>query len=484
MFFNSYIFVFLFLPVTIIGYYLLRSIKGINNSFLVLYLLIQSLWFYGWANIRHLFLLIASIVINYIVYRLLLLPYQDKKVMLWRRGLLFCTIAGNLFFLALFRYYNFFAENLNTVFRTDLAMREFVVPLGISFITFSQIAFVVDAYRQEIPQYYLYEYAAYTAFFPKISSGPIALHQELLPMFRDMKMKPLNWERLAGGFYLFGMGLGKKALLADTFGRFVDWGYGNLEGLNVAGTWLVVIGYSFQIYFDFSGYSDMAVGIARMLNLDLPVNFSSPYQADTILDFWKKWHITLTRFLTKYIYIPLGGNRKGKVRMWLNTMIVFGLSGLWHGANWTFVLWGLVHGGLQIISKGTHNLFKNIPCLCKRICTFVCVSLAWVLFRADSIEKALQVYQKLIGRNNENNTMEFYSHLQFPMLHELVTFPVWMDAVVLFCGAAFIVFFCKNAEERSRNLRYGTAECIWLILVIVISLFTFSGVNSYIYYNF
>lgn len=261
----------------------------------------------------------------------------------WGKIFLAAGISINLAALFYFKYYNFFIGNVNVLFKADLEIRNIVLPLGISFVTFQQIAFLADAYRKETPDYALWQYALFVLFFPHIISGPIILHNDFMPLLNGDRKKA-DWEQFASGIYTFAMGLGKKVLIADMFAEAVDWGYGNIAALNSTSAVFVSIAYSIQIYFDFSGYSDMAVGISRMLRLDLPINFNSPYKAATILEFWDRWHITLTRFFSKYLYIPLGGNRKGNLRTCLNTMAVFLCSGLWHGANWTFVLWGILHG--------------------------------------------------------------------------------------------------------------------------------------------
>lgn len=231
-------------------------------------------------------------------------------------------ITINLTALLYFKYCNFFIDNINTLFKTDLEIRNIALPLGISFITFQQIAFLIDAYRKEMPEYGLLEYALFVLFFPHIISGPIILHRDFMPLLSEGKKK-IYWGRIASGIYMFAIGLGKKTLIADIFARAANWGYGNITALNSTSALFVSIAYSIQIYFDFSGYSDMAIGISRIFQMDLPINFNSPYKATNILEFWDRWHITLTRFLSKYLYIPLGGNRKGKARTYLNTMIVF-----------------------------------------------------------------------------------------------------------------------------------------------------------------
>lgn len=487
--FHSYLFVLCFLPVTVSVYYILRR----TGKYIlpVFFLLIMSLCFYysgDGGHPSHLIFLAADILANYTVYLLLQRSYaRHPGAVLWRKILLFCAVAGNLSFLLLFKYFNFFADVSNALFRTQFPMLSISVPLGISYITFGQIAFIADTYRQDISGCNFMEYALFTLFFPKVSSGPITRCREFVPALQGIKNGRIDWDRLAGGLYLFGMGLGKKALIADHIGKFVDYGYGNINSLSTFQTWLVVIAYSFRIYFDFSGYSDMAIGIARILDLELPVNFRSPYQSASIVEFWKRWHITLTGFLTAYLYIPLGGNRRGKIRTVLNILIVFCLSGLWHGASLTFVLWGFVHGIGQVVTREFGAYFKKVPRLIGCAFTFIFVTLAWVLFRAETLTDAALVYRKLIGICGVQENMELYTNLQIPLIHNIAGggLPGWIDAVIVLAVIAVIVFFGRSAEERSHSLHYKAGEGLWLIIVIAASIFTFSsGVNSYIYSGF
>lgn len=334
MLFNSYIFVLLFLPMTVTGWFLLNQIKQYNIA--NYFLLGMSLWFYGWFNPKYLPIILISILGNFILSRVLLV--QGKRIA--RKVFLGLGVVLNLGCLFYYKYYDFFISNVNAVFKTDIALHRLVLPLGISFFTFQQLAFVIDSYKRETPKYDFISYALFVTYFPQLIAGPIVNHDELVPQFQDKRKRTVNWENIARGYYLFALGLSKKVLLADVFGNAVNWGYSNLDGLTTSSTIIIVLSYTLQIYFDFSGYCDMAIGIGRMMNIELPINFNSPYKATTISEFWKRWHMTLTRFFTRYVYIPLGGNRKGKIRTYINTMIVFLLSGLWHGASWTFVLWG------------------------------------------------------------------------------------------------------------------------------------------------
>ena len=291
------------------------------------------MWFYGFYNPKHLVIILSSLFVNYIT-ALLINRSKEKNT---KKGVLILGIFINIGLIFYFKYYNFFVENVNVLFRSNYEIHRIALPLGISYFTFQQIAYLVDSYRGETENYNFLEYMSFVLFFPQISSGPIVRHKELIPQFRDREKKKVSYENLSLGIFIFSCGLVKKVLIADTFGKAASWGFSNIELLSSMDALLVSLCYTFQLYFDFSGYSDMAIGISRMMNIELPQNFNSPYKATSIIDFWDRWHMSLTRFLREYVYFPLGGSRKGKMRTYLNIMVVFLVSGIWHGANWTFV---------------------------------------------------------------------------------------------------------------------------------------------------
>ena len=378
MLFNSYIFVLLFLPTTILGWFLLNRL--INPTWSQLFLLIMSLWFYGYFNIKYLPIIIISILVNYSIFRLLSWTSKEK----FRVYLLISGMVFNVGLLFYFKYFDFFLENINYVFHTDFILKRLVLPLGISFFSFQQLSFIIDSYNREVPSYRFLSYALFVTYFPQLIAGPIVTHSELVPQFEDERKRNIDWDNISKGLYVFSLGLAKKVLIADTFGKAVNWGFGNIPELDSISAFIVMISYTFQIYYDFSGYSDMALGIAKMMNLDLPLNFNSPYKALTITEFWDRWHMTLTRFFTKYIYIPLGGSRKGKIRTYINTLLVFLVSGLWHGANWTFVLWGGLHGGFSVFTKHYKMLFERMHPALRWLITFTFINVSWILFQSDS----------------------------------------------------------------------------------------------------
>ena len=481
MVFNSYIFILAFLPIVIIGYYLVGQIKlpRLKHS----YLLLVSIVFYGSSSIQCLILLLIDILINYFIYLCIRKSQSENETR--KKFILILGISLNLALLFYFKYYNFFIDNMNVLFKANLGIRNIVLPLGISFITFQQIAFLTDTYHKETADCSLLEYALFVLFFPHITSGPIILHNDFMPWLNKHREK-MNWEQFASGIYMFAMGLGKKVLIADMFAGAVNWGYGNVAALNSTSALFVSFAYCIQIYFDFSGYSDMAIGISRMLQMDLPVNFNSPYKAVTILEFWDRWHMTLTRFLGKYLYIPLGGNRKGKLRTYLNIMIVFLCSGLWHGASWTFILWGTLHGSFMILTKHFKKYVDKVPKIVSRIITLLFVNFCWILFRANSMENFRQMMKSIFQGNWGMLHEDLCGFFEISVLKYFpsLTLPYWLCAVTILTAGFWITLSCKNVQEKAENLKYSVASCIWTAIVVVFSILSLSGVSTYIYAYF
>lgn len=514
MLFNSYIFVFLFFPICIFGYYLLApKSQGIYAK---LWLILLSFWFYGYFNPSYLWIMLGSIVVNYLFHNVLLV--QKKKY--W----IVLAIAANLGVLFYFKYYDFFLSNLNVLFQKDFALKHVVLPLGISFFTFQQIGFVVDTYRGEIGEVSPIDYCLFVTFFPQLIAGPIVNHNEMLPQFAGIKDKQFESETFFRGFTLFVLGLTKKVLIADTLGAAVDHGYMYLADQQAMDCILIMLWYALQLYFDFSGYCDMARGIGKMLQIEIPVNFHSPYKAVDIVDFWKRWHITLSRFFTKYIYIPLGGNREGAWKMYCNFIIVYFLSGLWHGAGWNFIFWGMMHGVLYVITRAlmrkkkegaTSNLtesthgqaelakkqelstgIKRTRSVVKRalmtIATFLYVSVAWVYFRAESIGQANELLKKIVtGKWQKINFQlagcikpdEFWYVLKVLHLDNNL-FSQYILMTFITVGCLLTVFFAPNAAEVSERMKPKAANAIIMAVLFVWCILSFSGVSTFLYFNF
>ena len=346
MLFNSYVFMLAFLPLTLLGYFLLGRLPE-KNQLNKVFLVLASFLFYGYNNPGYVPIIAGSILVNYALSQLMLT--REKKAV--RLPLMLLGLFLNLGVLFYFKYHDFFFENLNGAFGLHLTLNRLALPLGISFFTFQQLSYVIDSYKRTVPRYNILDYALFVTFFPQLIAGPIVLHSEIVPQFADAQNRHFNFDNFAPGLYAFARGLMKKVVIADTFAVAVEAGFASAQTLNTAEAWFVAIGYTLQLYFDFSGYCDMATGVGLMFNIKIPINFNSPYKSLNIREFWQRWHITLSRFLTTYIYFPLGGSRKGMARTCVNLMIVFLLSGLWHGAGWLFLLWGLMHGAASVLYR-------------------------------------------------------------------------------------------------------------------------------------
>ncbi len=483
MLFNSYVFVLLFLPLCIIGYFVLNKVKaGVAN----LFLFGMSLWFYGYLNPGYLIIICSSILLNYCLGLLMRRRLEHRL----RKTLLVLGIAANLGILGYFKYMDFFLSNLNTLFHTDFGLLHIALPLGISFFTFQQLSYLVDAYWNKVTETDFITYACYVSFFPQLVAGPIVTYDEFLPQFQDRKNRWLNWENLALGIYTFVLGLAKKVIIADVFGEVVKAGYTVIPDLNSPSALFLILSYTLQIYFDFSGYCDMAVGIGRMFNVELPVNFNSPYKAVSVTDFWDRWHKTLTRFFTRYVYIPLGGNRKGLTRTCVNVMIVFLLSGLWHGASWNFVFWGGCHGLLMVIERLLKDKLERIPRLIRGAFTFLFVNVMWVFFRAADFGQAFA----LLGRvfTGGMGGLPFYFTACFEVkgldfVLQRLPMSAYIPAVlttVFVAATCCAVFFTRNVLERVESRKLTVWSAVFAAALLVWCILSFENVSTFLYFNF
>ena len=492
MLFNSYSFIFLFLPLALIGYFGLN--RAGKQKAAVSFLLLMSLGFAGLGGVYHLAVLLVNLLANY-----MLAGWMRDGGKKRRKKILMLGILFNLGILFLFKYYNFFAENINKVFGGGLILHQLALPLGISFYTFAQIAYLVDCYKADkeergsgIYSYSLLEYSAYVSFFAKLIQGPIAYHNEVIPALRDPQTKKVDFINLSKGMYAFALGLAKKVLLADTLAKIVNIGYNNIDALNTGDAILVMVCYSLQIYFDFSGYCDMAYGIGYMLNIKLPVNFNSPYKSVSITDFWNRWHMTLTRFFTRYLYIPLGGNRKGKVRTMINIMIVFLLSGLWHGANWTFILWGALNGIVMVLERIMNvKEWKILPGI-RRVAAFVFAAFAWSIFRADSISQVKSLWGRLLtgGHGFYAPFADCFNGLvEICILHR-IGFGVLIEKYPCCLLLLFIIvlvlacFLMRNTQEKVETMQFKNSQAVVAVILIVWCIMSLSEISEFIYFNF
>jgi len=483
MLFNSYIFVLLFLPLCLIGYFTLNHLK--KYSLGQVFLLIMSLWFYAYFNFYYLFIIVASILLNYGIY-LLLRRFRETG---YDKALMVSGVCLNIGILFYYKYMDFFISNINALFRADIKLLGILLPLGISFFTFQQISFVIDAYRGEVPDYDFLSYACFVTYFPQLIAGPIVTHDELIPQFMDEEKKKINLDNVAQGIYIFTFGLAKKVLLADTFGDIVTYGFTTIDRLSSITALLVMLSYTIQIYFDFSGYCDMAIGIGKMMNIDLPLNFNSPYKALTITEFWDRWHMTLTRFFTKYIYIPLGGSRKGTVRTYVNVFIIFLVSGFWHGASWNFVLWGMMHGIFMVITRAFKKFFDKLHPALNWFITFSFVNVAWVFFRAETIPQAMRLLKALVSWDFtfDNIFIEMFRLAELKKVLSVFRiedmYPPFL--ITSFFVVAFVLILgCSNAYEKMKKFKPTVRNMLLTLFLFTWSVFSFAGISEFLYFNF
>ncbi len=488
MLFNSAIFLFVFLPVVLLGWYGLNHF-GLNRTALC-FLSAASLFFYGYFKPSYLILILGSIIINFALM---------KAIKRFRKAagvLLFTGVSANIILIGIFKYLDFIISIANDTLHTDRPFFNILLPLGISFYTLQQIAGLADAYRGNAKNYSFLEYLAFVTFFPQLVAGPIVLSDELIPQFADKNNRIFNYEKFTQGLSRFIIGLSKKMLIADLFGHIVDFGFEKVYWIDTASAWIVAVCYSIQLYFDFSGYSDMACGLAGMFGFTLPENFDSPYKAVSINDFWKRWHMTLTRFFTRYLYIPLGGSRKGKLRTYLNILIVFLVSGLWHGAAWTFMIWGAMHGLAMIWDR--RSFLKIKYKWLSGFFTRAFVVVAFIVFRSDNIDFMLRMLKAMFVYNGVSFVPELASCLsdlpEFYILTRAVEalIPGILNAVYLLLitvllAAAAVILQRKNAaaictEIKEKN--YPIAYAIYLAALLGMVVISLNQVSTFLYFNF
>lgn len=503
MLFNSYIFIFIFLPLVLAGWY------GFNHfgkhTLANFYLAAMSLWFYGYFNVYYLAIILSSIGINYVLSSLLTkVPADSAQTKIWNRICLFAGIVINLGILFYFKYYDFFIENINLAFRTDFTLKHILLPLGISFFTFQQLSFIIDRCLGRSEHYSLINYVTFVTFFPQLIAGPIVLYKEMIPQFEDLSRRPFCAASFSRGIYLFVLGLAKKVLLADTFALMANYGFAQTFSLDSVSTIVVILAYSFELYFDFSGYSDMAIGLGKMFNIELPVNFDAPYRSCSIKEFWQRWHITLSRFFITYVYIPLGGSRKGYIRMLINTFVVFLLSGLWHGAAWTYVAWGAMHGLLVVWDSlgiigvegrdGKRPARFHIPAWLGWFFTFTLFNFSLFFFRSESMLAAVQLFKNLFAGNYTGKIFEVAKQLD---ISEIYIFKQALELAApglsgyLYLGFMFLLFFLAfylifrpNACERAMKGELTSKRCWGICILLIWCIVSLSQVSTFLYFNF
>nr|WP_307206510.1 MBOAT family O-acyltransferase [Paenibacillus harenae] len=476
MVFASYEFIFWFFPFVFAGYFLLSKFESFK--FQHLFLVLSSLVFYAWFNVSYLWIILSSILINYLISKWMNSSSDQRS----RKFIFILGIAFNIFLLGYYKYYDFFADNFNSLFGTSYTLKYILLPLGISFITFQQIAFLLSSYRNEWRNSDFLRYCLCVLFFPHLIAGPIVLYSELMPQFGDNKRRFINWENIASGFYIFVLGLFKKIVIADTLAVWANNGFDNMGNIGFFAAWATALAYTLQIYFDFSGYSEMAIGLAKMLNIDLPANFKSPYKARNIGEFWRRWHITLSRALSEFIYKPLGGNRKGEYRTYLNIGITFFISGFWHGASWLFIIWGVLHGFASIIHRiWTKTGFKMNHYVAVLI-TFLFINFTWVIFRATSMEQAIRILKAMVIPKS-------FDVMQIGLLYYdgIMNLPTILCTLIILATLLtllIIVFKATNALELAAIFKVNNLTVWKTSVALFVSIICLGRSSVFIYFNF
>ena len=487
MLFNSYEFIFVFLPITFFIYFYLNQKKLTEAS--KAFLVFSSLFFYSWWNVSYLPIILSSMLFNYVIGNSL--NNDEGHYRFSKKSILTFGIVSNIALLAYFKYTDFMIDNLNYwIFTENIPNINLALPLAISFFTFQQISYLVDSYKQETAEYDFLNYALFVTFFPQLIAGPIVHHKEMMPQFAKLRNKVKNYRNIAMGLFIFSIGLFKKVVIADTFAIWATNGFDNVETLTFIAAWATSLSYTFQLYFDFSGYTDMAIGLALLFNIKLPINFNSPYKATDIQDFWRRWHITLSRFLKDYVYIPLGGNRKGEFRTYTNLMATFIIGGLWHGAGWTFVFWGFLHGIALVIHRAWSKLGFKLWTWLAWLITFNFINISWVFFRAKEWDDALKVLGSMFSLDNVvlPNCLaskflfltnygvdfgEFVTNIQ----GEYYT-PIWLIA-----GSVLVLIF-KNSTEKLDTFKLNYTTALWSGIAFVGGVFSLNKVSEFLYFNF
>ncbi|MGD0280245.1 MAG: MBOAT family O-acyltransferase [Smithella sp.] len=474
MLFNSFPYIFLFLPVSVIVYFSLNKFSEKAGRY---WLVIISLIFYSFGTLSYLPLLLLSIVINYAV-GLAIRQNSFSKNIIKSNDKLFLTIGiiFNVGLLAFFKYSDFFITNINQAINLNLKFLHLAIPLAISFYTFQQIAYLVDTYRKEIKDINFLDYCIFVTFFPRLLMGPITRYNEVIPQLQLTDQKRVDYGNMSIGLYLFFIGLCKRVVIADTFGIYADIGYTSTQSLSMIEAWITSFSYTFQIYFDFSGYTDMAIGTAYFFNIKLPFNFNSPYLSVNIQDFWRRWHITLSRFLRDYIYIPLGGNRKGEYFTYINIMITFLIGGFWHGAGWTFIIWGAIHGTALCLQRMWQKFKIKMPKFLAIFITFNVVNVAWIFFRAKSLSDAINVILAMSGFNALRSFLVFEGHNLGRQEGAI--------ALLIISISLLIIFFFKNSNTIPYVFRPSYKKVATVVLIIILGLlFLNSSIPKEFIYN-
>lgn len=479
---TSYVFVLAFFPATLFGWIILNKINQYNLA--DLFLILASFVFIGSYDYRFVLIILLTVCVNYAFVK-----YMNRVVQLkWRKAIMITLVIANVGVLFLLKYGNW----LRVVINRQAVLWKLLIPIGISFYTLEQVRFVIDVYRDREIKYTFREYLLFSVFFPVIVSGPILRHDNFIAQLRSKDCRCISAENVSEGLMSFCLGMGKKVIIASWLGKIAGLGFDNVESAKSLTMILSVLAYTLQLYFDFSGYCDIVEGVAFMMGFRLPMNFNSPYKASSIGEFWKRWHMTLTDFLTRYVYIPLGGNRKGKVRQYINIFIVFLVSGLWHGASFSYILWGMMHGICLIVDKVISKFWLKVPIFVGRCVTFSMVALMWVPFRAKSTWDAWIIYRALFW--GDRTIVKDFGQYTLPMItylcqtyttisQEILVSLQNIMTVLIMIILLGVVFFVKNTRELIKG-KNGTGVAVLCGIILFVAVLHFQEVGTFIYEGF
>ncbi len=466
--FNSYAFIFLFLPIAFLFYFYLNH-KGFS-SLSKLFLLFSSLFFYSWWNIIYLPLILFSMFFNYAIG--LKIAKNATETFIKKKPLLIFGLVVNVSLLGYFKYYDFFITNANLLLDTNFSLMHIALPLAISFFTFQQIAYLSDSYSGRVKENNFINYALFVTFFPQLIAGPIVHHKQMMPQFASHGSKSLNYENIAKGIFIFAIGLFKKVVIADTFAQWSNYGFSSPYDLNLIEAWVASLSFGFQLYFDFSGYTDMAIGIALLFNIKLPVNFKSPYRALNIQEFWQRWHITLSHFLRDYISLPL---KKRKVTLHVNILLTFLISGIWHGAGWTFVIWGALHGIALVILDVWKKFGFKMNIILAWLITFNFLNTTRVFFRADNASDALHIlhtmiFGQIVLPEKMERNLDFLSSYKVSFGKFLPHLRGDSSSIIALIFAFILILYFKNSSELTDNMTPNKKNIFFTVLLLLVSM--------------
>ena len=500
MLFNSYEFIFFFLPISFFIYFYLnyKRLTTVSKAWLVF----CSLFFYSWWNIIYLPLILASIIFNYVIAKKMTEFDEHKKNYFSRKSILQIGLIFNIGLLAYFKYMDFFILNANMVLNTNYELYQLALPLAISFFTLQQIAFLVDSYEGLAKEKSFLNYTLFVVFFPQLIAGPIVHHKEMLPQFVRVRNKVKNYKNIALGLFIFSIGFFKKVVLADTFAVWATAGFDTATSLNLFAAWATSLSYSLQLYFDFSGYTDMAIGAALLFNIKLPINFNSPYKATGMIDFWKRWHITLTNFIFAYIYMPIVRLFEESTfhKVMFATLIAFLISGLWHGASWMFVLFGGLHGIGVVVNHYWQKYWRkklkiNLNKYLAWLITFNYVNITFIFFRATNWDDAIKVLQGMVGLNGIMLPVKLENKLAF-LTQYAIEFGSWASEingsnwVPIILALGFILLTTKNSIQMINYPKLHIQkfvmkrQAIFFGIILFITLVLEKKYSEFLYFNF